>query len=65
MTGLVMAGYSYEAVMDMPWTDARDFWDCVLEERRARWIDMAAAMRLAHASQEDWERVVREARGGK
>lgn len=60
MTGLVTAGFAFESVMDMPWTDARDFSASLADERKRDWEDMATAMRVAGADQKSWEQIMRK-----
>ena len=55
-----MAGFGYDAVMDMPWTEAREFAACVADDRQRRWVDMATAMRVAGADNEAWAKIMRE-----
>lgn len=55
-----MAGFGYDAVMDMPWTEAREFAACVADDRQRRWVDMATAMRVAGAEQTAWDKIMRE-----
>ena len=57
---LVGHGFGFESVMDMPWTDAREFSACVAEVRGRRWLDMATAMRAAGADQKSWEKITRD-----
>jgi len=55
-----MAGFGYDAVMEMPWTDARDFALSVAEERRMRWLEQAWAVRVGGADQKSWEKITRD-----
>lgn len=55
-----MAGFGYDAVLNMPWTEARDYAACVATERSRRWVDMATAIRVAGAEQTAWDKIMRE-----
>ena len=55
-----MAGFGYDAVMDMPWTEAREFAVCVADDRQRRWVDMATAMRVSGADNEAWAKIMRD-----
>jgi hypothetical protein len=55
-----MAGFGYDAVMEMAWTDARDFALSVAEERRMRWLEQAWAVRVGGADQKSWEKITRD-----
>jgi hypothetical protein len=57
---LVDAGFAYRDVMDMTWTDARDFLTAAQTMRRQRLLDAAVAARAAQAERKDWERWVKE-----
>jgi hypothetical protein len=57
---LVDAGFGFGDVMDMAWSDARDFLQAAQTMRRQRLLDAAVAARAAQADKKDWERWLKE-----
>ena len=55
-----MAGLGYDAVMGMPWTEAREFAACVATQHQRRWVETATAMRVAGTEQKAWDKIMLE-----
>lgn len=46
--------------MDMPWTEARTFAECVADDRRQRWVETATACRAARFEDKSWQKIMRD-----
>ncbi len=57
---LVGAGFDYPSVMDMAWTDARDFLAARARIAREEMISAAVAARAAQATEDGWKQWMRE-----
>lgn len=55
-----MAGFGFELVMAMPWTEAVAFAAAVGRARKMDLLDAAVAARLGQATEESWRKAVRE-----
>jgi len=55
-----MAGFEYEAVMNMTWVDAKEFSKSVSRLREQNWLETASASRAASMDQKHWSRMVEE-----
>ena len=55
-----MAGFGFESVMTMPWTEAVAFAVAVGRARKMDLLDAAVAVRLGQATEESWRKAVRE-----
>ena len=54
MTRLVMAGFGYQDVLEMPWTEARTFAREVARLERERILGAAIAARAAQSEARAW-----------
>ncbi len=55
MTRLVVAGFGYQDVLDMPWTEARTFAQLVERLERERILGAALAARAAQCDGKSWD----------
>lgn len=55
-----MAGFGFEPVMAMPWTDAKAFMACIGQAKKQELLNMAIAGRMAQTTERDWKKAVRE-----